>query len=97
MEKKVSAEKAVREIRRKTRRRFSAEEKIRIVIEGLRCEESIASLCRSTRAARWTESRPFRTLVWRLCVSSCSPQPDAETSNYNIIAYTSGDNNKGEE
>ena len=46
MEKKVSAEKAVREIRRRTRRRFSAEEKIRIVIEGLRGEESIASLCR---------------------------------------------------
>ena len=42
MEKKASAEKAIREIRRKTRRRFSAEEKIRIVIEGLRGEESIA-------------------------------------------------------
>jgi hypothetical protein len=41
MGKKASAEKAVREIRRKTRRRFSAEEKIRIVIEGLRGEESI--------------------------------------------------------
>jgi transposase len=36
MEKKASAEKAIREIRRKTRQRFSAEEKIRIVIEGLR-------------------------------------------------------------
>jgi transposase len=46
MEKKDSAEKAVREIRGKTRRRFSAEEKIRIVIEGLRGEESIAALCR---------------------------------------------------
>ncbi len=46
MAKKESAEKAVREIRRKTRRRFSAEEKIRIVIEGLRGEQSIASLCR---------------------------------------------------
>jgi transposase len=46
MEKKASAEKAVREIRRKTRRRFFAEAKIRIVIEGLRGEESIASLCR---------------------------------------------------
>ena len=33
-------------IRRKTRRRFSAEEKIRIVLEGLRGEESIAALCR---------------------------------------------------
>jgi transposase-like protein len=36
MPKKETAEKAVRDIRRKTRRRFSAEEKIRIVLEGLR-------------------------------------------------------------
>ncbi len=42
----ASAEQAVREIRRKTRRRFSAEEKIRIVLEGIRGEESIATLCR---------------------------------------------------
>ena len=41
-----STEKVVREIRRHTRRRFSAEEKIRIVLEGLRGEESIAALCR---------------------------------------------------
>ncbi len=40
MEKKASAEKAVREIRRKTRRRFSAEEKVRIVIEGLRARRA---------------------------------------------------------
>ena len=40
------AEKVVQEIRRKTRRQFSAEEKIRIVLEGLRGEESIAALCR---------------------------------------------------
>ncbi len=46
MPQKDSAEKAVRDIRRKTRRQFSAEEKIRIVLEGLRGEESIASLCR---------------------------------------------------
>jgi transposase-like protein len=37
---------AIRDIRRATRRRFSAEEKIRIVLEGLRGEESIAELCR---------------------------------------------------
>ena len=36
MAKGASAEKTVREIRRKTRRRFSAEEKIRIVLEGIR-------------------------------------------------------------
>jgi transposase len=39
-------EKVVREIKRKTRRKFSAEEKIRIVLEGLRGEETIAELCR---------------------------------------------------
>ncbi len=60
MEKKASAEQAVRDIRRKTRRRFSAEEKIRIVIEGLRGEESIASLCRREGIAanlyyRWSK------------------------------------------
>ncbi len=43
---KDSAEKTVRDIRRATRRRFAAEEKIRIVLEGLRGEESIAELCR---------------------------------------------------
>src|SRR5271155_4494073 len=40
------AEKAVRDIRRATRRHFSAEDKIRIVIAGLRGEDSIAELCR---------------------------------------------------
>ncbi len=39
-------EAVVREIRRKTRRKYSAEERIRIVLEGLRGEESIAELCR---------------------------------------------------
>ena len=40
------AEKRVRDIRRTTRRQYSAEEKIRIVIAGLRGEGSIAELCR---------------------------------------------------
>ena len=43
---KDSAEKAIRDIRRVTRRQYSAEEKIRIVLEGLRGESSIAELCR---------------------------------------------------
>ena len=43
---KNSAEKAVRDIRRATRRHYSAEEKIRIVLEGLRGEDSTAGLCR---------------------------------------------------
>ena len=46
MSKKDSAEKTIRNIRRKTRRLYSSEEKIRIVLEGLRGEESIATLCR---------------------------------------------------
>ena len=41
-----SVEKTVRDIRRATRRQYSAEEKIRIVLEGLRGEDSIAELCR---------------------------------------------------
>lgn len=44
--KKPSAEKTVRDIRRATRRNYSAEEKIRIVLEGLRGEETVAALCR---------------------------------------------------
>ena len=39
-------EKVVKEVRRATRKRHSAEEKIRIVLSGLRGEESIAELCR---------------------------------------------------
>ena len=41
MNQKKGPEKVVREIKRKTRRRFTAEEKIRIILEGLRGEESI--------------------------------------------------------
>jgi len=43
---KDPAEKAIKEIRRATRKQYSAEEKIRIVFAGLRGEDSIAELCR---------------------------------------------------
>ena len=46
MGKKVSAEETIKDIRRQTRRQYNAEEKIRIVLEGLRGEETIAELCR---------------------------------------------------
>ena len=43
---KAVAERTIRDIRRQTRRQYSAEEKIRIVLAGLRGEDSIAELCR---------------------------------------------------
>lgn len=57
-----SAEKHVKEIKRKTRRKCSAEQKIRIVLEGLRGEYSIAELCRRERIAQglyYTWSKDF--------------------------------------
>ena len=57
---KQSSEAAVREIRRRTRRKFSAEEKIRIVLDGLRGEVSVTELCRREGIAanlyyRWSK------------------------------------------
>ena len=43
---KPSAEKVIKDIRRVTRKHYGAEEKIRIVLDGLRGEEPIAALCR---------------------------------------------------
>ena len=42
----LSSEEIVKDIRRATRKQYSAEEKIRIVLDGLRGEQSIAELCR---------------------------------------------------
>ena len=60
VKKKQSSEAAVREIRRRSRSRFSAEEKIRVVLEGLRGEMSVAELCRREGIAsnlyyRWSK------------------------------------------
>jgi transposase len=57
---KEPAEQVVSDIRRATRRQFSAEEKIRIVLQGLRGEDSIAELCRRERISqnlyyRWSK------------------------------------------
>ena len=67
MTNKRSAEKTVRDIRRATRRHYSAEEKIRIVLEGLRGEDRIAELCRREgltamciTAGRRSFSKPVR-------------------------------------
>mgnify|MGYP006376157107 CR=1 FL=1 len=59
---KASAERVVKDIRRATRRHFSAEDKIRIVLEGLRGEDSIAELCRKEGIAQslyYTWSKEF--------------------------------------
>ena len=59
---KVTAEKVVKDIRRKTRRHFSAEDKIRVVLEGLRGDDSIAELCRKEGIAQslyYTWSKEF--------------------------------------
>ena len=49
---KKRAERVVKDIRRATRRHFSAEDKIRIVLEGLRGDDSIAELCRKEGIAQ---------------------------------------------
>ena len=59
---KEPAEKVVKDIRRATRKQYSAEEKIRIVLDGLRGERSIAELCRREGIAEslyYTWSKEF--------------------------------------
>src|SRR6476646_8970765 len=59
---KEPATQVVKNIRRATRRHFSAEDKIRIVLEGLRGEDSIAELCRKEGIAQslyYTWSKEF--------------------------------------
>ena len=59
---KMSSERIVKDIRRATRKQYSAEEKIRIVLDGLRGEHSIAELCRREGIAEslyYTWSKEF--------------------------------------
>ncbi len=58
--KKRTATSIVKDIKRQTRRKFSSEEKIRIVLEGLKGEESISEICRKEGIApalyyRWSK------------------------------------------
>src|ERR1700756_426183 len=50
---KAPAEQVLKDIRRQTRRHYSAEEKIRIVLEGLRGEQNISELCRRIAASMY--------------------------------------------
>ena len=62
---KASAGRVVKDIRRGTRCHFSAEDKIRIVLEGLRGDDSIAELCRKEGMAQSLYTHGRRSL-WRL-------------------------------
>ena len=58
---KQSPESVVKEIKRKTRRKFNPEERIRIILEGLKGEDSIAAICRREGIApslyyKWSKS-----------------------------------------
>ena len=60
MTRRKTSEGLIRDIKRKTRRKFSSEEKIRIVVDGMRGEMSIAELCRKEGIAqnlyyRWSK------------------------------------------
>jgi transposase len=75
---KEPADKVVKDIRRRTRRQHSAEEKIRIVLEGLRGEDSIAELCRREGVAQslynsWSKEF-LEADKRRLAVTQC-PRP----------------------
>ncbi len=75
MREKVSAEVRSREIRRKTRKNYSSEEKVRIVLEGLRGEESIATLPveqgvsrnRKETSGRRHEAGSYNVTRWVVC------------------------------
>ena len=66
---KQPAEEAIKDIRRVTRRHFSAEEKIRVVLEGLRGEERALSTCRIKDAK---DRRPARPYAAAAAVAMCS-------------------------
>src|ERR1700716_4076615 len=99
---KEPAEKVVQDIRRATRKHYSAEEKIRIVLEGLRGEDSIAELCRSWRSSG-SSSNPHlpvrrvlerigipRSTFYRWCDLYQTGGPEDVTDTLELALQTSG-------
>ena len=83
--KKISVESTVRDIRRKTRKKYSAEEKIRIVLEGLRGESTVAELCRREGIAqslyyKWSKEFIPKDIgtMWRPGSSGCQGTQNAK-------------------
>ena len=64
-----SSEQIIRDIKRKTRKQYGAEEKIRIVLDGLRGEESIAELCRR-EDQEWASSSTSSALAGRMVAAA---------------------------
>ena len=74
---KDAADKLVKNIRRKTRQTYSAEEKIRIVLAGLRGEESISVLCRRLLPPM-SGSKPVTLIFQNLTTISSFPNTETE-------------------
>ena len=82
--KKESVESTVRNIRRNTRKKNSAEEKIRIVLEGLRGESTIAELCRREGIAQslyYKWSKEFLEAGKQRLAGNTKRQADSEQVN----------------
>ena len=78
-----AVEKTVRDIKRRTRRKFGPEDKIRIVLQGLRGEDSIAELCRREglhqNPPSGVMSLPARSaMIWIPLPASANPQAGPE-------------------
>ena len=87
---KALAERVVKDIRRATRRHFSAEDKIRIVLEGLRAEDSIAELCRKDGIAQslyYTWSKEFMEAGKRRLAGRCDCSTILMISSFSDAGY----------
>jgi transposase len=69
-----SATQLVKEIKRRTRRKFTAEEKIKIVLEAMRGEDSIAGVCRKYSI------HTNNYFKWSKCKSSAKSLPEKKRS-----------------
>lgn len=77
----ISSEQVVKDIRRATRKHYSAEEKIRIVLDGLRGEHSIAELCRREGIAEslyYSWSKEFLEADKRRLAGDTAPRCDQQ-------------------
>ena len=96
---KDSAEKAVRGMRRRTRQQHSSEEKIRIVLEGLRGEDSIAELCcqegnNQDLYSRWSKAF-LKAGKKRLAGDTARQTSSGDRMVANAVAVSIGDTDRG--